>query len=57
MFTGKSKPQPNNAVPIGKDLVALTEREAIQTVGGCGRLESPELGSSAIPVPRSYEQG
>ena len=41
MSSSKSESQAERRVLIGKGLVPLTEREATQTVGGCGREPTP----------------
>ncbi len=54
MSSSKSESQAQTTAPIGKDLVPLTEREATQTVGGCGTqaFQAPASESS-----QSYQQG
>ncbi len=54
MSSSKSKSQAQRTVPIDKGLVPLTEREATQTVGGCGTqaFQAPAAESS-----QSYQQG
>ncbi len=37
MFASESKSQAERTVQSGRELRQLTEREATQTVGGCGR--------------------
>ena len=39
MFSSESKSQAPRTVPSGNEFRQLTEREAMQTVGGCGGRE------------------
>ncbi len=41
MFASESNSQAERTVQSGRELRQLTEREATQTVGGCGRREYP----------------
>ena len=41
MFSSKSRSHAERTVQSGRELQKLTAREAMQTVGGCGRRQYP----------------